>query len=200
MESSDIYQAPETDIITTDTEKGETVLYVVSLKKLTVLFIVTLGIYAVYWNYRNWKLLRQHRGVKCLPVMRAIFSIFFFASLLKHINAELGVEKNTKHLDVTPLASAYIVLNVVSGICDRLSSRTDTVGILDFVSLILLPFICGVLTTVQQAANLSQGDANGESNSHMTALNWIWLLIGGALWALILLGFAAMLAPASIPF
>lgn len=200
MESSDIYQAPEAEITTTDTAKGEAALYVVSLKKLIVLFVVTLGIYAVYWNYRNWKLLQQHRGVKCWPVMRGLFSIFFFTSLLKHINGELGEEDSAQHLNVAPLAAAYIVMNVVSGICDRLSARTETISLLDFVSLILMPFICGVLATAQQAINQSQGDPKGESNSSMTALNWIWLLLGSAFWALILLGFAAIIAPESIPF
>lgn len=197
---SNLYQAPDTDVITPEASNDQTALYVVSLKKFTLLFMLTLGIYSAYWNYRNWKLLKAHRGVKSIPILRGIFSVFFFASLLKHINKELGEEDSKDHLSVTPLASAYIIMSVISSFADRMSARTETVSAVDFISLILLPFLCGVVATAQQAINISQGDPKGASNSQFTALNGIWMLLGLALWLLILFGFMVMIAPNSIPF
>ena len=197
---SNLYQAPSTDSTTPEATQDEAALYVVSLKKLALLFILTLGLYAVYWNYRHWKLLNQHRGTNTIPVMRGIFSIFFFHSLLKQLNKELGDEDSKNHLPVSQLAAAYIAMNLLSSLADRFSARSDTISILDFISLLLLPFICGVVATAQQAANISQGDPKGERNSDMTALNWVWMLLGSCLWLLILFGFAVMIAPDSIPF
>lgn len=197
---SNLYQAPSTETIAPELDKQQAALYVVSTKKFALLFMLTLGLYGVYWNYRHWKLLKEHRGANVIPVLRGIFSIFFIHSLLKHINEELGEDNSNDHLMVPQLAATYIILNVISSISDRISARSETVGIMDFISLILLPFICGVIANIQQAANLSQGDPKGDSNSEMTALNWIWMLLGAALWLLIIFGFAVMLAPDSIPF
>ncbi|MQX54696.1 hypothetical protein [Alcanivorax sediminis] len=197
---SNLYQAPSTETIAPELDKQQAALYVVSTKKFALLFMLTLGLYGVYWNYRHWKLLKEHRGANVIPVLRGIFSIFFIHSLLKHINEELGEDNSKDHLMVPQLAAIYIILNVISSISDRLSARSETVGIMDFISLILLPFICAVIANIQQAANLSQGDPKGDSNSEMTALNWIWMLMGAALWLLIIFGFAVMLAPDSIPF
>ncbi len=195
---TDVYQAPATESIDAQTDQTGEALYVVSPLKFSLLFLATLGIYGVYWNYRNWKLLKAHRGANVIPVLRAIFSIIFFGSLLKHVNEELGDEESQHHLPVTLLTAAYVILNVISGVADRLSAKTETVGVLDFVSLVLLPCIWFVVLTAQHAINRSQGDIRGESNSQITLVNGIWLLLGLGFWSMILLGLALIINPALV--
>lgn len=48
----------------------------VSEGKLITLYIISFGLYGVYWFYMNWKLQQAKMDKKIFPVMRAIFSIF----------------------------------------------------------------------------------------------------------------------------
>ena len=38
------------------------------------------------------------------------------------------------------------------------------------------------------------GDPAGESNSRLTGANWVWLILGGFLWILVIIGTAMMIA------
>ena len=71
----------------------------VSPLKLGVLSILTLGLYELYWFYKNWKLARDEGGAKVRPFWRAIFAIFFAPSLFVRIHNSakaIGLEPRSK--------------------------------------------------------------------------------------------------------
>jgi hypothetical protein len=57
----------------------------VSLPKLLVMSVFTFGLYPYYWFYRNWKLIDARDEGGRVPILRAIFSIFFCYSLFSDI-------------------------------------------------------------------------------------------------------------------
>ena len=58
-------------------EKGAKPL---SLKKLAVLNMATAGLYAIYWSYRNWKLLAENFNQKVIPELCLIGLLVPFTS------------------------------------------------------------------------------------------------------------------------
>ncbi|HET6762391.1 MAG TPA: hypothetical protein VFH27_01935 [Longimicrobiaceae bacterium] len=50
------------------------VFHPVALSKVLVLFLSTLGLYQVFWAYRNWARLREHTGQGLSPFWRSLFS------------------------------------------------------------------------------------------------------------------------------
>lgn len=186
---SNLYQAPASEIITPESENSGLALYVIAPWKFTLLFWATLGIYDVYWNFKNWQSQKDIRQKEIQPVGRALFSIFFFASLLKTINSEN--EGKAKPLPVALMATLYILSYLISTVSDRAAANMDTFGVLDLVSLALLPISWAVMLKAQKTINLSQGDEHGLLNNRLTLANGIWILLGAALWGLILLGLAS---------
>lgn len=184
-----LYQAPASEIITPESETSGLALYVVAPWKFNLLFWSTLGLYELYWNFQNWQNQKDTRQEKVRPVWRALFSVFFFASLLKTINRES--EGKAKALPVGTMATLYILSYLISTVADRAAASMETFGTLDLISLALLPVTWGVLFKAQKAINLSQGDEHGQLNNRLTLANGIWILLGAALWGLILLGLAS---------
>jgi hypothetical protein len=197
-QSSNPYRAPEAALVDAPALPvgAEQVLYVVAPRKFLLLMIGTLGIYAVYWFYRNWKLLNE-RHQSYWPVMRAIFAIFFTHSLLREVDGIL--ERKTPRYVWSPgmLATVYVV-SVLAG---RILSRLNNVGIGGTVAGLLalatlVPMVWS-LYQAQKAINVSQDDPEGSTNAALTAANWVWLVIGFALWALVALGTIATMQGAA---
>lgn len=59
--------------------------YNTSISKITILSICTFGIYEFYWMYKNWKIIKDHSGIKIHHFARTWFSIFFCFPLFKII-------------------------------------------------------------------------------------------------------------------
>ena len=73
-----IYAPPQVPLETRSAERPALPpFYVVSLRKLVLLSIATVGLYSLYWFWRHWKLHKLDRKLDIWPVPRAIFAIFF---------------------------------------------------------------------------------------------------------------------------
>tara|TARA_B100000676_G_scaffold307858_1_gene367291 strand:+ start:555 stop:1154 length:600 start_codon:yes stop_codon:yes gene_type:complete len=195
MDSSEIYQAPATATLEQEKATEKHALYVVSPTKFSVLFLSIMGIYELYWQYRNWHGLKQNRDLKVIPALRALFSLFFFGSLLKHINNELGDENASRHLPVVSLTTLYVITGLVSYGSDQIAVRMEAYSALDFISLALFPVIWLILLSTQKAINLSQNAPDGETNSRITLANGIWIFLGALLWLTVLAGISSYIAP-----
>ncbi len=55
-------------------EEAKPLFFPVSITKLIILSICTIGIYEVYWFYKNWEIIKQREYSKISPFWRAIFS------------------------------------------------------------------------------------------------------------------------------
>ena len=186
---SNLYQAPDSEIITPESDTSGVALYVVAPWKFNLLFWATLGIYDIYWNFKNWQCQKEARQKNVQPIWRAFFNIIFFASLLKSINTES--QDKAKPLPVPLMTTLYILSYLIGTVSDRAAASMETFGILDLISLALLPVTWAVLFKAQKTINLSQGDEHGLLNNRLTLANGIWILLGISLWALILLGLAS---------
>ncbi len=109
-----------------------TVLYHhVSPLKFVIMSIGTLGLYELYWFYKNWKYVRTRDNSRIMPFWRAIFSPVWCYSLGK------DVFKSEGRADLTLLsivAVTYLILSVVW----RLPDPYWLVSVFSFVPLLAL--------------------------------------------------------------
>ncbi len=87
---------------------------IVPMGKFIFLSVVSLGLYEIYWMYKNWQFIKQRRNLKIIPLARAIFSLFFIYSFFKNIfliAAEKGYEERYSPL---LLSACFIMLNLLA--------------------------------------------------------------------------------------
>jgi len=189
--NENIYSTPESEL-----DNGELDLdqefYVVSIGKFSLLFFATMGMYSLYWFYRNWQLFKIRNGENIWPVARAIFSIFFVHSLFNKVDDKLKEAESSFSWHPSALATTYVVLSVLGHITDSLSSAEVGSPYTDFISLLAVPFFFYIMFKAQKAINTTENDLEGKSNSALTGANYFWVLFGIVLWAAVILGSLAI--------
>jgi hypothetical protein len=192
--SENPYQAPESELeVEVENSDVTNQFYIVSIKKFTVLFFSTFGLYSLYWFYKNWKEYKTHSGKSLWPIPRAIFNIFFTHSLFSEIDKALRNNNKTFNWSPNGLASIYVILALTSHILDKMSMREVGSPYTDVFSVLILPLMYLSLIKSQKAINLSQNDPEGASNAVFTAGNYVWIIFGLIFWALVFLGLAIVL-------
>ncbi|PCJ87194.1 MAG: hypothetical protein COA54_06745 [Thiotrichaceae bacterium] len=184
------------EILTTRTEQKKIQFFPVSEGKLMTLYILSLGLYGIYWFYKNWKLQQPLMDKKIYPVLRAIFSIFFTHALFRRINAQAtGLEK--KHqFNANALATFFVASIVASHILDRLSTHSTAFeGMMSstviITSLALFCLSVYPMLKVQATVNRINGDMLGYLNHKYSLWNIALIVLGIGLWLLIGMGILA---------
>ena len=187
----DPYQPPKSELVSVVEEK-QFQFYVVSIKKFTVLFFATLGLYSIYWFYKNWKEFKLYNNANIWPVARGMFNIFFAHKLFSEIQSAL--KKRDILFDWAPnaLAIAYVALSIVGNILDRMSMKEIGSPYTDLLGILILLLIYLTLLKPQKAINLSQDDIEGASNRTYTVANVAWISLGLLLWAISAFGLLIM--------
>jgi hypothetical protein len=163
-------------------------LYVVATEKFLVLYLVTLGLYSLYWFYKNWSLYKRTSRDDIWPIPRAFFQIFFVHHLCEIVNGRI-VRKGLAHRwSSSAVPTTYVLFLLFGSIFDRLAAKGIGSPVTDVLSLLSLPVTAWALWKIQLAINLASGDPSGESNSELTKWNLVWITLGTALWALVLIG------------
>ena len=165
--------------VSTAGEAVDTPFFAVTLFKYVLMFVCTLGLYQIYWFYKNWQLIKEREGfagLRISPVPRAIFSIFFCYQCFAKIRDYEHPAVQPRRLLAGPLAAGWIVLSVLW----RLPDPYWWPATLNFL------FIIPVQWRVNQinAAVAPGHDRNGRLNW----LNWIAVGLGGAFFLLVLIG------------
>lgn len=173
MSEENIYAAPKSQLIDPVIPVSGR-FYVVSPLKFRVMYYVTYGFYEVYWCWRNWQIYRRTTGEDLWPVPRAIFSIFFMHALFAKFDEAIGGKRRWNGpMLATAIVGCYLAdyfLGYVYG---------DAISLADVISLGLL-VVCGeCLLQGQHVANEACGDPDGKTNMHFSALNIVFLVIGG---------------------
>jgi hypothetical protein len=150
--------------------------------------VATVGIYQVYWFYKNWKRVQELTGEALWPVPRGIFSIFFAHSLFRRVDAKLATLGNPFRWSASTTATLYVVLAILSNFLDRLAGRSLGSPWTDFASILFVPVLALVLLPAQRAINFAAEDPGGASNSNLTLANFVWLAVGALIWLLIAAG------------
>lgn len=167
--------------------------YVVAPGKFLVLYFVTFGLYTYYWFYKNWKQLKVVAGRKVIPFLRGLFHIVFAVQLFRTIDVELKARQLPYAWKPVVLAVTLIVLTVIAYLRRRLVDWGVDAVFLNYYAPVMLLVIGYVLYRAQMAVNLAMDDPKGLSNRRFTWANVIWILIGGLIWLMALVGAVLML-------
>ena len=193
----DIYAPPKADLTkyaASDTADAVPTFYVVSLRKFTVLYIVTLSMYQVFWLFKQWSNYRQQCRLEgapdatIWPLPRALFAIFFMHSLFREIAAHAAAKMRTLEWNHGSHATWLVLMLVATSVLDQFSNRDMGTPYTIILALLLVIATCFSYRKAQACVNISCGDPQGESNSRFTWANYIWIAGGSIVWLLILTG------------
>lgn len=167
---------------------GSPMFLYIPVSRLVVMSIVSMGLYEMYWIYRNWRYLKERDGLKIQPFWRGWFGIFYCHSILKAILTDRqtnAIERAS--FSAGGLATGWIILIILGSAMGR--SNEAAVSFLG--TLISLPSFLFFLP-VQNYINRVNGRISPRppykswSAGHTVCLVW-----GIIIWLLILAGMAA---------
>ncbi len=184
MSDDNIYATPKAEIFTN--KAALTPFFVTSKTKLLVLYFMTMGVYSIYWFYKHWKTHQSVMDKTIIPVLRAIFSIFFTHALFHRIE-DFSIKKGLAKWNATFYATIFVLLSVISAIIDFFSIKMGTSGVLDIISLGLFMVLFYPLYKAQMMANQVCDDPKGQTNSQFSLYNILFIILGGFFWIVYLL-------------
>ena len=192
--STNVYQAPHANLVI-ETDTDDQMFYIVQPKKFWVLFISTLGLYGIYWFYKNWALYKDATQGSLWPVPRAIFSIFFTHSLFRNINKELEEKEPDANWGHAGLATFYVVITLFERVADKFVAQPlgDTASTL--LTLISIPVTAWIFYQAQLKINIVCDAVGGEDNANFTPANIVWIVLGSLLWLVFFASIAVMQSP-----
>ncbi|HYQ03410.1 MAG TPA: DUF4234 domain-containing protein [Polyangiaceae bacterium] len=122
---------------------------------LVGLYLITFGIYGVYWFYKHWAVQKRARGLNISPLARGIFAIFFVHKLFKMIDQTARATGITPKWDAASQATLYVIIVIVARVVTRLSDTGVTLlAGLGLVGAAVIP-----LWSAQRVANQANGRA-----------------------------------------
>ncbi|MEX0998369.1 MAG: zinc-ribbon domain-containing protein [Thermodesulfobacteriota bacterium] len=171
----------------TNTHEGSAPVeyYAISPKRLILFSVLTLGIYELYWFYKNWQAVKESERQKMYPFWRAVFAVFFCYSLFKKVLE--SAKKQAYQSSYSPgwLAAVYISLLLLGSGLGNIDSYDLE---FNFIWLIVVISTFIPLLPIQKAINfnnekikgskvLPEGFSSGE----------VVLIVIGVLWFLLVL-------------
>ena len=155
--------------------------YVVSTRKFIILFFATMGMYQLFWFFKNWNLYRHSANASLWPVPRALFAFFFTHALFRRV-AQHNPEHAMEAWNPGGNAWQVVGLMVASMVLDRMAERAIAVPVTGWGSLLILIPLALAYTPVQDQINARCGDPAGRGNDALTGANIAWCVFGVLLW------------------
>jgi hypothetical protein len=154
-------------------ESQRQIFFPVSITKLLVLSVCTFGIYECYWFYKNWKFVKENKGLKIKPVWRAIFSPLFcyglFEAVKKHAKrTKVNVKYSSRWLTV-----GFILTIVTTGI-------PDPFWCISMLSVLILLPARSVIDTLNKKTNSTI------RNDQFSGWNFAAIVSGVIVWGLVI--------------
>jgi len=147
------------------TPPAEPILFPVSLKKFIVMDLGTLGLYNIFWAYKNWEYYKsQGRSVR--SGWRAWFSVFYLHGLLKDVLQTGNSFGLPNSFSPTVVFVPWLLLEISSRLPDPL-------WLISFLSFIPLIPVLKYVNEINRVAGRSAA-----INSKFTMSNWIGASIG----------------------
>ena len=192
------------DIQTKPADENETPFFPVSEGKLITLYLLSFGLYGIYWFQQNWKRQQPMMDKKIYPVWRGIFSIFFTHSLFKRIDQQAVHLPQQHKFNANILASFFVAAIIVSNVVDHLPIKTDiaqsiTNTTLIITSVVLFLFSAYPLAKVQATINRINNDMLGYLNHRYSVWNYVLIILGTVSWLMLALGLLAESMGLAIP-
>jgi hypothetical protein len=178
------------------TDEDQPRYFPVSEGKLMTLYILSFGLYGVYWFYKNWKLQEPMMDKKIYPVWRAIFSIFFTHALFRRIDQSASHLDKQHKFNANALATFFVAAIVISNILENLSGNSSILLNISGNSIIIFSLILFLASTypilkVQATVNRINNDMLGYLNHKYSLWNYVLIMLGTLLWIMIALGLLA---------
>ena len=180
-----------------DTESGDRLEYFpVSEGKLITLYIMSFGLYGVYWFYKNWKLQQPGMDKKIFPLMRAVFSIFFTHSLFNRIHRSAEHLEKKHKFNANLLATFYVCAVIIGNLLDRVTVNMHLPGNLPHSTVIVISLVIFLLSVyplaaVQATVNRINNDILGYLNHNYSIWNYLLIATGAIFWVMLALGLLA---------
>ena len=150
--------------------------YCVSTMKLSILSLVTFGLYELFWFYKNWVLVRARSGRDISPFWRAFFSPFFCYSFATAVNS--AAESVNVVQRITPRSIAAIYAGLI-----LLQRLPDPYWLICFFSFVPLIPVARQIRTVHEAIRPGFESATGWGG-----WSYATLAVGGILTGLAVIG------------
>jgi len=187
MSEENIYSTPESDLSNASIDGSKCYFFPTSQRKLVILFIATFGVYPVYWFYKNWELQKKYE-VKIMPLLRAIFYIFFTHSLFRRVEEVARNKGISKSWGANSLATVFVILTIISSILDGAAESSVAIGMMDYASIGIVFILLGPIYMVQEVVNNINDDPLGRLNSSFSIYNYIFIIPGVLMWMLVGIG------------
>ena len=170
----------------------DTAYFSISISKLRNMYLLTFGLYCIYWFYKHWKLQNTYSLPSVMPIARAIFAVFFTHSLTHRIKLSMENKNIPGSKSLSLLATAFVVLIILSNIFSKLSGSGDYPYYFDYIWIALLYLSVIPLVEIQDKVNALKGDPLGSINSKYNWQNILVMIVGGAIWLLLIIGLIAI--------
>lgn len=155
----------------------------IPVARLIVLSIVSMGLYEVYWIYKNWRYIKERDGLNISPFWRGFFGIFYCHSLLRRIHEDEEA-RSYQQPAFTPgsLATGWVLLRILANGISRMPSVAASI-----ISAFTPSFLC--LVPVQNHINAVTEKRNPAQKAYgWSAGHIVCLVFGIVVWALLLVG------------
>jgi len=156
--------------------------------RFVLLWLSTLGYYQIYWFYRNWKQLKEHRNLDWSPLWRTFFLFVPLANVIVILQAfqdisyfarDAGVVKN---YSPSVIFFSFLILNVFNFLPEYYQ-WLSWIGLLAVVPLAVVQNTLNAFWKIEQPLRPVRNKF-----SHVEILV---LAIGGIFWAGLILGIFA---------
>jgi len=153
----------------------------ISVTKLILMSVASLGLYEAYWIYKNWKYINEREGLGIHPFWRGWFGIFFCHSLLQRIKENEAAGMLIESSFSVQLATGWVILTVLSSFIGPFVFLPGFLGIFPFVMPSYL-FLVPVQKYINSVTEKRSPGASfyGWSAGHTVCLVWglpAWVLI-----------------------
>ena len=173
-ESINPYKAPKSDLKTEQhLGSSESYFFTASTLKLVLMSVCTLGLYELYWFYKNWVLIKNREDSTIMPVWRTIFAPFW-GFVAFEVVKKAAVERNIKtNLSAGWLGLAYLLISIVANGPDPIW----LISTFSFVPLMLFNSLA-----IEVAASV---DPSYKQNDNFSPWNVLAIVLGGILMILL---------------
>ncbi|HYQ03412.1 MAG TPA: hypothetical protein VER96_32280 [Polyangiaceae bacterium] len=125
----------------------------VSTSTLATLYLVTFGMYGVYWFYKHWSVRKRAYRLRISPVARAVFSIFFVHRLFKLIDETARATGVSTRWSPSTQATSYVMLVLGLRIFGSFAFGVESL-VFQIAALVAIVI---PLVAAQRVANLANG-------------------------------------------
>lgn len=188
--------SPSTTLSTDDTtldNEGDKAYFVVSISKLKWVYLATLGFYSYYWFYQQWKCQKPFVEGDINPFLRSLFSLFFTHSLAKRIQLSMQRQSTSSNKNLGLFATLFVMFSLSAAIVGQLADKPGAASYMYLIWLAVLYISVFPLVEIQEKVNLLLEDPLGSANAQYSALNIVFIALGGVFWLLLVVGLLASL-------